>query len=93
VFRDITLPLSIPGIIAGGLACLHSRMGELIIPQSRGQRRRPDDRPRHPAGVRPEPRLAHGVRRCRGLAAGMLVVPLMLYNHFEAKSAEAEPRE
>jgi putrescine transport system permease protein len=32
VFRDVTLPQSIPGIIAGGLLVFIPAAGELVIP-------------------------------------------------------------
>ena len=37
VFRDVTLPLSIPGIIAGGLLVFIPATGELIIPRLIGR--------------------------------------------------------
>ncbi len=85
VFRDITLPLSIPGIIAGGLLVFIPAMGELIIPSLVGN-----------AG---DPMIGRVIQQEFGqnrdwpMASAvavallfMLVVPLMLYNHFEAKA-------
>ncbi len=85
VFRDITLPLSIPGIIAGGLLVFIPAMGELIIPSLVGN-----------AG---DPMIGRVIQQEFGqnrdwpMASAVavallltLVVPLMLYNHFEAKA-------
>lgn len=85
VFRDITLPLSIPGIIAGGLLVFIPAMGELIIPSLVGN-----------AG---DPMIGRVIQQEFGqnrdwpMASAvavalliMLVAPLMLYNHFEAKA-------
>jgi putrescine transport system permease protein len=47
VFKDVTLPQSIPGIVAGGLLVFIPAAGELIIPSLVGNAGRPDDRPRH----------------------------------------------
>ena len=37
VFKDVTLPLSMPGIIAGGLLVFIPASGELVIPSLVGQ--------------------------------------------------------
>jgi len=85
VFRDVTLPLSIPGIIAGGLLVFIPAMGELIIPSLVGN-----------AG---DPMIGRVIQQEFGqnrdwpMASAvavalllMLVVPLIVYNHFEAKA-------
>jgi putrescine transport system permease protein len=85
VFRDITLPLSIPGIIAGGLLVFIPAMGELIIPSLVGN-----------AG---DPMIGRVIQQEFGqnrdwpMASAvavalllMLVLPLIVYNHFEAKA-------
>ncbi len=88
VFKDVTLPLSIPGIIAGGLLVFIPACGELIIPSLVGN-----------AG---DPMLGRviqqefGTNRDWPMASAvavalliLLVVPLMLYNYFEAKAQAA----
>ena len=85
VFKDVTLPLSIPGIIAGGLLVFIPACGELIIPSLVGN-----------AG---DPMLGRviqqefGTNRDWPMASAvavallvLLVVPLMLFNYFEAKA-------
>ena len=85
VFKDITLPLSIPGIIAGGLLVFIPACGELIIPSLVGN-----------AG---DPMLGRviqqefGTNRDWPMASAvavallvLLVLPLMLFNYFEAKA-------
>lgn len=88
VFRDVTLPLSVPGIIAGGLLVFIPAAGELIIPSLVGN-----------AG---DPMLGRiiqqefGSNRDWPMASAVavallliLIVPLMLYNFFEAKAQKA----
>ena len=69
VFRDMTLPLSMPGIIAGALLVFIPATGELVIPEPGGPRRQPDDRPRDHRRVLPQPRLADGLGGRGGAAA------------------------
>ena len=47
VFKDVTLPLSLPGIIAGAHAGLHSGDRRTRHPHAGGTRRQPDDRASH----------------------------------------------
>ena len=89
VFKDVTLPLSIPGIIAGGLLVFIPACGELIIPSLVGN-----------AG---DPMIGRVIQQefasnrdwpmASSIAVTLLlalVVPLMLYNYFEAR-AQAGP--
>ncbi len=85
VFRDITLPLSIPGIIAGGLLVFIPASGELIIPSLVGSASDPmigrvisDEF----ASVRDWP-MASAVAVALLL---LLVGPTIAYNYFEAKA-------
>ena len=55
VFKDVTLPLSIPGIIAGGLLVFIPASGELIIPSLVGNASRSDDRPGDQRRILPRP--------------------------------------
>ncbi|MFO1032944.1 MAG: ABC transporter permease [Hyphomicrobiales bacterium] len=85
VFKDVTLPLSIPGIIAGGLLVFIPACGELIIPSL--------------VGNASDPMLGRviqqefGINRDWPTASAvavallvLLVLPLMLFNYFEAKA-------
>lgn len=87
VFKDVTLPLSIPGIIAGGLLVFIPASGELIIPGLVGN---PTDPmigsviSREFASNRDWP-MASAVAVALIMA---LVVPLMVYSKFEAKAQE-----
>lgn len=91
VFKDVTLPLSIPGIIAGGLLVFIPACGELIIPSLVGN-----------AG---DPMLGRviqqefGANRDWPMASAvavalllLLVVPLIAFNYFEAKAQAAGDR-
>ncbi len=85
VFWDITLPLSIPGIIAGGLLTFIPASGELIIPTLVGNAADPmigriisDEF----ASNRDWP-MASAVAVA---LLFLLVLPMMAFNHFEAKA-------
>jgi putrescine transport system permease protein len=85
VFRDVTLPLSIPGIIAGGLLVFIPASGELIIPSLVGSAADPmigriinDEF----SSVRDWP-MASAVAVALLL---LLVGPTMAYSYFEAKA-------
>ena len=69
VFRDVTLPLSLPGIIAGGLLVFIPASGELIIPSLVGNAGRADDRARDLGRVLLRARLADGLGGRGGAAA------------------------
>ncbi len=88
VFKDVTLPLSIPGVIAGGMLVFIPASGELIIPGL--------------VGDAADPMLGRVIQQEFGsnrdwpMASAvavallfLLVVPLMIYNHFEAKAQAA----
>ena len=85
VFLDVTLPLSVPGMIAGGLLVFIPAAGELIIPSLVGDASSPmigrvisDEF----ASVRDWP-MASAVAVALLL---LLVLPMMAYTHFEAKA-------
>ena len=88
VFRDVTLPLSIPGIIAGGLLVFIPAAGELIIPSL--------------VGDAADPMLGRVIQQEFGsnrdwpMASAVavslllfLVVPLMIYNYYASKAQSA----
>jgi putrescine transport system permease protein len=92
VFLDVTLPMSMPGIIAGGLLVFIPASGELIIPGLVGNPSQPmigrvisDEF----ASSRDWP-MASAVAVVLLL---LLVVPMMLYTHFEAKAQERKAME
>ena len=91
VFKDVTLPLSIPGIIAGGLLVFIPASGELIIPSL--------------VGSASDPMIGRVIQQefttnkdwPAGSAVSValllaLVVPLMLYNYFEGKAQRGDTK-
>ncbi|MFT3988833.1 ABC transporter permease [Aestuariivirga sp.] len=87
VFKDVTLPLSIPGIIAGGLLVFIPASGELIIPSLVGDA----SDPMIGRVISDEFSSARHWPMSSAVAVALLlllVVPLMVYNHFEGKAQE-----
>ena len=92
VFKDVTLPLSVPGIVAGGLLVFIPASGELIIPSLVGSAADPmigrvisDEF----SSVRDWP-MAAAVAVALLLA---LVLPMMAHSYFEKRAAgKAEAR-
>ena len=87
VFKDITLPLSVPGIVAGGLLVFSPASGELIIPSLVGNAADPmigrvinDEF----ASARDWP-MASAVAVALLL---LLVAPIMAYHYFERRTQE-----
>jgi putrescine transport system permease protein len=85
VFWDITLPQSMPGIIAGGMLVFIPAAGEFVIPTLVGDAARPmigrvisDEF----ASVRDWP-MASTVAVA---LLALMVVPMMIYSHYQAKS-------
>jgi putrescine transport system permease protein len=88
VFRDITLPLSIPGIIAGGLLVFIPASGELIIPSLVGSA----SDPMIGRVISDEFAVVRDWPMASAVAVALLfllVAPMMAFNHYEAK-AEAK---
>jgi putrescine transport system permease protein len=88
VFIDITLPLSLPGIIAGGLLVFIPASGELIIPSLVGNA----SDPMIGRVIADEFSSARHWPMASAVAVAllvMLVLPMMLYSHFEAKAQAA----
>ena len=85
VFKDITLPLSIPGIVAGGLLVFIPASGELIIPSLVGNAADPmiGRVIQQEFGANRDWPMASAVAVALLL---MLVVPLVVYNYFAAKA-------
>ncbi len=85
VFRDITLPLSVPGIIAGGLLVFIPASGELIIPSLVGNA----SDPMIGRVINDQFSAARDWPMASAVAVAllfMLVFPMMAYTHFEAKA-------
>jgi putrescine transport system permease protein len=85
VFRDITLPLSVPGIIAGGLLVFIPASGELIIPSLVGNA----SDPMIGRVISDQFAIARDWPMASAVAVvllSMLVLPMIAYNHFEAKA-------
>ena len=85
VFLDITLPLSIPGIIAGGLLVFIPASGELVIPSLVGNAYDP----MIGRVISDEFSSARDWPMAAAVAVALLmllVIPMMLYTHFEARA-------
>lgn len=85
VFRDVTLPQSLPGIIAGGLLVFIPASGELIIPTLVGDA----GSPMIGRVISDEFTSARDWPMASAVAVALLmllVVPMMLYSYFEGRS-------
>ncbi|RWG00859.1 MAG: ABC transporter permease [Mesorhizobium sp.] len=88
VFRDITLPLSLPGIVAGGLLVFIPASGELVIPSLVGN----SYDPMIGRVISDQFSSARDWPMAATVAVALLillVVPTMIYAHFEAKAQAA----
>ena len=86
VFLDVTLPQSLPGIIAGGLLVFIPVSGELVIPTLVGD----PSRPMIGRVISDEFASARDWPMASVVAVALLlllVVPMMVYTHFEGKAA------
>ncbi|MGB7260837.1 MAG: ABC transporter permease [Albidovulum sp.] len=87
VFRDITLPLSIPGIVAGSMLVFIPASGELIIPSLVGS----SSRPMIGRVISDEFASARDWPMASAVAVALLlllVVPLMIYTYYDGKAHE-----
>ncbi len=87
VFRDITLPLSMPGIIAGALLVFIPATGELVIPSLVGNA----SDPMIGRVINDEFSLNRNWPMASTIAVALLlllVVPIMIYNKMQSRSAE-----
>jgi len=85
VFRDVTLPQSIPGIVAGGMLVFIPAAGELVIPSLVGNA----SSPMIGRLISDEFSSARDWPMASAVAVVLLVlmvVPTMLYSHYQAKS-------
>ncbi|MGB3147636.1 MAG: ABC transporter permease [Paracoccaceae bacterium] len=87
VFRDVTLPLSLPGIIAGGLLVFIPASGELIIPSLVGN----PSQPMIGRVIADEFSSIRDWPMASAVAVVLLILmvgPMMAYAHFDAKAHE-----
>lgn len=92
VFRDVTLPLSIPGIIAGGLLVFIPASGELVIPSLVGNAYDP----MIGRVISDQFSSARDWPMAAAVAVALLlllVLPMMAYTHFEAKAQAGKERD
>ena len=90
VFFDITLPQSIPGIIAGGLLVFIPAAGELVIPTLVGDSRTP----MIGRVISDEFSAARDWPMASAVAVALLlvmVVPMMIYSHFQSRAEGDAP--
>ena len=88
VFKDVTLPLSMPGIVAGGLLVFIPASGELIIPSLVGNAADP----MIGRVISDEFSSARDWPMASAVAVALLLVlvlPMMAYSHFERPRAGA----
>jgi putrescine transport system permease protein len=92
VFKDVTLPLSIPGIIAGGLLVFIPASGELIIPSLVGN----SSDPMIGRVISDQFSSARDWPMASAVAVALLlllVLPMMVYTYFEGRAqAQGEAR-
>lgn len=91
VFRDVTLPLSVPGIIAGGLLVFIPASGELIIPSLVGNA----SDPMIGRVISDEFASARDWPMASAVAVALLlllVIPMMVYSYFEGRAQAGPPR-
>jgi putrescine transport system permease protein len=85
VFRDVTLPQSIPGIVAGGLLVFIPAAGELVIPTLVGDA----GSPMIGRVISDEFSQARDWPMASSVAVALLaimVIPTMVYNHYQTKA-------
>jgi putrescine transport system permease protein len=85
VFRDVTLPQSMPGIIAGGMLVFIPAAGELVIPDLVGD----DSKPMIGRLILDEFAQARDWPMASAIAVALLVLmvlPTMIYSHYQAKA-------
>ena len=90
VFLDITLPQSVPGLIAGGLLVFIPAMGELVIPTLVGNA----GRPMIGRVIADEFTSARDWPMASSVAVALLVLmvlPTMAYSYFQSRSERTAP--
>lgn len=92
VFRDVTLPQSIPGIIAGGMLVFIPAAGELVIPTLVGD----SSAPMIGRVISDEFSSARDWPMASAVAVALLILmvgPMMLHSRFEARAQARERSE
>ena len=92
VFRDVTLPQSIPGIIAGGMLVFIPAAGELVIPTLVGD----SSSPMIGRVISDEFSSARDWPMASAVAVALLILmvgPMMIYSRFEARAQARERSE
>ena len=92
VFRDVTLPQSIPGIIAGGMLVFIPAAGEFDIPTLVGD----SSSPMIGRVISDEFASARDWPMASSVAVALLILmvgPMMVYSHFEARAQTKEKSE
>ena len=92
VFRDVTLPQSIPGIIAGGMLVFIPAAGELVIPTLVGD----SSSPMIGRVISDEFSSARDWPMASAVAVALLILmvgPMMVYSRFEARAQALERSE
>lgn len=92
VFRDVTLPQSVPGIIAGGMLVFIPAAGELVIPTLVGD----SSSPMIGRVISDEFASARDWPMASAVAVALLILmvgPMMIYSHFEARAQSREKTE
>jgi len=91
VFWDVTLPQSIPGIIAGGMLVFIPAAGELVIPTLVGDA----SSPMIGRVISDEFASARDWPMASSVAVALLllmVIPMMVYSHYQARAEAGEPK-
>ena len=91
VFRDVTLPQSIPGIIAGGMLVFIPAAGELVIPTLVGD----SSSPMIGRVIADEFSSVNDWPMAASVAVALLVLmvgPMMIYSHFQSRAEGEEGR-
>jgi len=89
VFLDVTLPQSIPGIVAGGMLVFIPAAGELVIPSLVGNA----SQPMIGKIIQDEFGQARDWPMASAVAVALLilmVIPTMIYSHYQAKAERAK---
>lgn len=92
VFRDVTLPQSIPGIIAGGMLVFIPAAGELVIPTLVGD----SSSPMIGRVISDEFASARDWPMASSVAVALLILmvgPMMIYSHYQARAEHKEKSE
>jgi putrescine transport system permease protein len=91
VFWDVTLPQSIPGIIAGGMLVFIPAAGELVIPTLVGDA----SSPMIGRVISDEFASARDWPMASAVAVALLILmvgPMMAYSHYQARAEQGEPK-